>query len=205
MTEQTIRRLNVGCGRNILEGWINLDGFQHPGVDVVYDLEWIYKETNKWALPFENETIDEFYLSHVIEHIRNVYPLMQELYRVAKPNALMTIRVPYGSSDDAWEDQTHIRAYFPQSFGYFGQPYHWKVPAGGYGYTADWKWEKITLRIDRAILTKAAGDVDMLNQWLRHERNIVREMICTLRKVDPPRPADQKLVALPPIIPEAVE
>ena len=31
--------LNVGCGRNIQEGWINLDSAALPGVDLVCDLE----------------------------------------------------------------------------------------------------------------------------------------------------------------------
>ena len=31
----------------------------------------------------------------------------------------MTIRIPHGSSDDAWEDPTHVRAYFANSFGFF--------------------------------------------------------------------------------------
>lgn len=214
------KRLNVGCGRNIREGWVNLDGTAGPGVDVVADLELcggaaiINDRTGGVIdfekLPFDDATFDEFLLSHVLEHIRNVYPLMQELYRVAKPNALMTIRVPYGSSDDAWEDQTHVRAYFLQSFGFFGQPYHWKVGDATYGYKADWKAEQITLLIPQTILNECVGgnaqiDFDRLNKRVRHERNIIREMVCTLRKVDPPRPPDRSLVAVPPIKIEAVQ
>jgi len=32
-------KLNVGCGRNIKEGWINLDSAALPGVELVCDLE----------------------------------------------------------------------------------------------------------------------------------------------------------------------
>ena len=32
-------KLNVGCGRNIQDGWINLDSAALPGVDIVCDLE----------------------------------------------------------------------------------------------------------------------------------------------------------------------
>jgi len=52
-------------------------------------------------------------------NISNTLRLMQELWRIAKPDAHMTIRIPHGSSDDAWEDPTHERAYFANSFGYF--------------------------------------------------------------------------------------
>src|SRR5688572_28200923 len=105
-------RLNVGCGRNILPGWINLDFTELPGVDVVADLE----KCGTIPIPLASDTIDEFLLSHLIEHIRGSLDLMQELYRLAKPHARAVIRVPHGASDDAWEDQTHVRAYFAQSF-----------------------------------------------------------------------------------------
>ncbi len=201
------KRLNVGCGRDILPGWVNLDGQAGPGVDVVRDLETCGGMNVADRLPFENDTFDEILLSHVLEHVRNVYPLISEFWRVAKPNAIMTCRVPYGSSDDAWEDQTHVRAYFLQSWGYFGQPYHWRVPEGAYGYKADWKAEAITLKIKKSILDAVNATDDptkTLNKWVRHERNIVQEMVCALRKVDPPRPADRSLVAVPPISIEAV-
>jgi len=45
-------------------------------------------------LPLETNSIDEFLLSHVIEHVHASLDLMQELYRLAKPNAKATIRVP---------------------------------------------------------------------------------------------------------------
>lgn len=112
------KKLNVGCGRDILPEWINLDYAALRGIDVVYDLE----RCAEIPMPFEDDSIDEFLLSHVIEHIRNSMPMMQELHRIAKPGALARIRLPHGASDDAWEDPTHVRSYFQQSFGYFSQP-----------------------------------------------------------------------------------
>ena len=57
-------------------------------------------------------SVNEFLLSHVVEHIHNILPMMQELYRIAQPESKYDHRVPYGSSDDAYEDPTHIRQYF---------------------------------------------------------------------------------------------
>lgn len=37
---------------------------------------------------------------------------MEELHRIAKQDAIFTCRVPYGSSDDAYEDPTHVRQFF---------------------------------------------------------------------------------------------
>lgn len=64
------KKLNVGCGRNILPDWINLDCAALPGVDVVYDLERCATD----PLPLEDESVDEFLLSHVIEHLHHPLP-----------------------------------------------------------------------------------------------------------------------------------
>ena len=93
-------KLNVGCGRNIQEGWINLDSAALPGVDLVCDLESLRE--NPIALP--DESVGQFLISHVIEHIRDSLGLMQELWRLATPGATAVIRVPHGGSDDAWRD-----------------------------------------------------------------------------------------------------
>src|SRR5262245_61729593 len=75
------RRLHLGCGRDIREGWINLDGRKLPGVDVVADLD----DCRNTRLPFQDDYIDEFFGSHVLEHVRDSLALMQELHRIAKP------------------------------------------------------------------------------------------------------------------------
>ena len=76
-------------------------------LDVVADLNKCKDE----KLPLPDDSIDEFLLSHVIAHISTPLDLMQELHRIAKPGAVAKIRVPYGSSDDAFEDPTHVRQY----------------------------------------------------------------------------------------------
>ncbi len=32
-------KLNVGCGKDIQQGWINLDSMALPGFDMVFDLQ----------------------------------------------------------------------------------------------------------------------------------------------------------------------
>jgi predicted SAM-dependent methyltransferase len=104
-------KLNVDCGRNIKEGWINLDSAPLRGVDLVCDLEDL--RARPIALP--DESVSQFLVSHVIEHIRDSLGLMQELWRLATPGAIAMTRVPHGGSDDAWEDPTHLRADYPGS------------------------------------------------------------------------------------------
>ncbi|MVN86718.1 methyltransferase domain-containing protein [Deinococcus sp. HMF7620] len=187
-------RLNVGCGRTILPGWLNLDIQHLPGVDVVADLE----ACRTTPLPLEDESVDEFLLSHVIEHIRDSLAMMQELYRVATPEARMVIRVPHGASDDAFEDPTHVRQFFQQSFGYFSQPYYWRAD---YGYRGDWEVEQIQLFVRQADWpdTTRVSPTDMLHR-INRERNLVTEMVVTLYPVKPMREPLRDLQQVPTII-----
>ncbi|MDB4958614.1 MAG: SAM-dependent methyltransferase [Myxococcales bacterium] len=173
-------RLNVGCGRSPLEGWVNLDSARLPGVDLVVDLELA-------KLPFDDNSVSEISASHVLEHIHNSLGLMQELHRVARPDAVAIIRVPYGSSDDADEDPTHVRRYFWSSWGYFSQPYYWRAD---YGYRGDWELEDVQLTIDAKFTGMSWAEVFAAVQ---RDRNVVKEMVATLRAI---KPARQPLRAL---------
>lgn len=188
-------RLNLGCGTDIREGWINVDFQEGDGVDVVADLELDGFD----GLPFEANSVDEMLLSHVIEHLRHPLLVMQNLWEIAKPDCKLTIRVPHGASDDAWEDPTHVRPYFLQSFGYFSQPYHWR--SQGYGYSADWQPETVTLIVGNKYVGMSK---EALFEQITYERNIVREMVAVLRKVSPIREAKRDLIKLPVFLIEAV-
>lgn len=168
-------RLNLGCGRFPIPGWINVDSSPLPEVDVLVDLE-------AGSLPFDDDSIAEFAGSHVLEHIRNSLGLMQELHRVAKPGALAVLRVPYGSSDDADTDPTHVRRYFWGSWGYFSQPYYWRAD---YGYRGDWEVEDMLLIVNDEYNGKSWAEVF---QAVEHRRNVVKEMVATLRAIKPIRP-----------------
>jgi radical SAM protein with 4Fe4S-binding SPASM domain len=183
-------KLHLGCGRTILPGWTNLDSCPLPGVDLVVDLE----GCEPGRIPLPDSSVKEFLASHVLEHIRAPLPLMQELYRVAKPGAKLVVRVPYGSSDVAWEDPTHVRPYFLDSFGYFGQPYYWRAD---YGYRGDWRVELLELVLPDTPLRNAT--VPDIAQAVRTQRNVVDEMVAKLCAVKPARPPSRDLQQIPPV------
>jgi SAM-dependent methyltransferase len=185
---EKMNRLNVGCGRNILEGWLNLDSSDLPGIDIRFDLE----QSRQRHIPLENDSVDEFLFSHVIEHIHDALAVMEELHRLARPGAKCTIRVPHGASDDAWEDPTHVRAYFPNSFGYFSQPYYWRAD---YGYRGDWQTDKVQLLVRRP--TNPGMSPDKLLTLVNTSRNVVLEMIATLTAIKPIREPIRELQTVP--------
>jgi hypothetical protein len=134
-------------------------------------------------------------LSHVLEHVRDTLGLMAELHRIARPDAVLTVRLPHGASDDAWEDPTHDRAYFPGSFGYFSQPYYWRAD---YGYRGDWQPEDVVLFVPAA--EHARQPIEALRQRIDRERNLVLEMVATLRPVKPIRAPKRELIVPPTVV-----
>lgn len=185
-----LKKLHLGCGRDILQGWINLDAVPLEGVDVVANLD----ECRTTKLPFGNDSIDEFLANHVIEHLHNCLPFMEELHRIAKPNAKAVFRVPYGSSDDAFEDPTHRRQLFLNSFQYFSQPLYWRAD---YGYRGDWLTEKIELIVEADRHQEETVEEIM---WQVHTfRNIVKEMVVELRAIKPIREPNKELQIQPKI------
>jgi SAM-dependent methyltransferase len=82
-------KLNLGCGTDIREGWVNLDFVHAPGVDVVHDL-------NVTPLPFDDGVFDHILADNVLEHLLHYEPVVEDCYRVLRPGGTMEIRVPYG-------------------------------------------------------------------------------------------------------------
>jgi SAM-dependent methyltransferase len=172
-------KLNLGCGRDIKEGWVNVDVCDGDGINIVADLN----EAAAFMGVLQADTVDEFLMSHVIEHLRNPLITMQELHRIAKPNARITIRCPHGASDDADEDPTHVRRMFPGSFGYFSQPYYWRAD---YGYRGDWELDEVHLWVHPHVYDTGLDAVEF-------KRNAVREIVAVMHAVKPIRPAVRTL------------
>lgn len=105
-------RLDIGCGRSKFKGTLGVDLVPLPGVDVVADLT--------RGLPFKDSSISEIYTSHTLEHVDNLPAVMEELWRVCKPNALVHIWVPHASCPFVtWIDPTHRRGMTIETFSYF--------------------------------------------------------------------------------------
>ena len=64
--------LNVGCGNNRIKGFINLDYIMHPYYNGDKS-NCINYNMRSDPLPFKNNSVDNIYCSHVIEHIETIY------------------------------------------------------------------------------------------------------------------------------------
>lgn len=80
-------KLHLGCGwRNFGEDWIHIDGGEYPHVK--------YHDITK--LPFDNNSVDLIYASHVFEYFNREEGLevLRGWYRVLKKGGILRIAVP---------------------------------------------------------------------------------------------------------------
>ena len=94
--------LDVGCGTAKINGAIGIDRVNLPGVDVVHDL-------NHFPWPFEDDNFDAIYMNDIIEHIPDTIRLMEECYRLLKPQGKLYIRVVYWNHKYPFSDPTHVK------------------------------------------------------------------------------------------------
>ncbi|MDD5731928.1 MAG: class I SAM-dependent methyltransferase [Patescibacteria group bacterium] len=105
--------LNIGCGTTRIPDSIGVDRTFIDGfVDVVHDL-------NMVPYPFENSSIDEIHMYHVLEHLDEPIKKIEEMHRILKAGGILYIRVPHFSSMGAFTDLTHIRPFGYSSFDIF--------------------------------------------------------------------------------------
>lgn len=106
--------VDLGCGARKTPGAFGVDAAPLPGVDLVHDL-------GETPYPLPTNCAHEIHLNHVLEHFENPLPILEEVWRVARPNGRVLIRTPHYSGRYAWNDPTHRRAFSADSFRYFGE------------------------------------------------------------------------------------
>lgn len=114
-------KLNLGCGADVRDGWVNLDGFSRaPGV--------LRHDMLKTPWPFVDAMFDHIEARGVIEHIpvlvqdhngtgRDViFDVFEEAWRVLKPGGTFEMMVPWAHTDSCHDHIQHYRAFLPNTF-----------------------------------------------------------------------------------------
>lgn len=83
-----VRRLNWGCGRHPVPGWINSDLKQGPGIDLSCDI--------RDGLPIETASIDYVVSIHALPEVPypDLIPVLVELRRVLRPGGVLRLGLP---------------------------------------------------------------------------------------------------------------
>lgn len=107
--------LDLGCGSHKQPGAIGVDRHRHAAVDVVAHLE--------HGLPFADDSVDQVYAIHFLEHVRDLLHLMNEVHRVLRRDGVLHVMVPHWQCVNAVADPTHCRLFHRQTFKFFCRPY----------------------------------------------------------------------------------
>jgi len=82
------KKLNLGCGKDYKESYVNIDICKDLKADVYHDL-------GKFPYPFKANTFDEILSLGTLELIdANFLKIMEELHRICKSGAIIKIRSP---------------------------------------------------------------------------------------------------------------
>jgi hypothetical protein len=111
MNEKNLK-LNLGCGRNHLSGWVNVDNNDRVSPDVICDL-------NSFPYPFPDSCAKEIFMEHVLEHLSDPLAVMAEIYRLAQDDAIVTIKSPHFSCN--WLHPSHKSAISTKLFDFLNK------------------------------------------------------------------------------------
>jgi len=112
LMSQKFIKIELGCGPNkkIVDA-ISMDMVNLDSVDIVANIN--------NGLPFEDNSIDEIYSFHFLEHVDNLEFALKEIYRVLKPNGRNIGTVPHFANPYFYSDPTHNSFFGLYSFSYF--------------------------------------------------------------------------------------
>ena len=187
-------KLNMGCGNNKLDGWLNVDMFPECSPDVVCDLESL-----PW--PWPDDFAEQVLFSHSLEHLgrdpRTFLGIIKELYRVCRDGAQVQIVVPHPRHDHFIHDPTHVRAITPGMLELFDRRLCDELAAAGSANTQFARYLDVDFELvvnqsvlDEPYASQYARKVitdEELGQLSRQFNNVVREYNLIVKARKPSR------------------
>lgn len=190
VTERVALRLNLGCGLNKLDGFVNVD--KHGAPDVRHDLE-------IFPWPWPESSVEEVVLNHVLEHLgaaSDVFiGIMKELYRVCAAEALVRIAVPHPRHDHFLGDPTHVRVITPEVMSLFSRRLNLEWQKQGAANTPLALYHGVDFEIVEKRVTleprwyealkSGQRSALQIDEALRERNNVATEIRMVLRVVKP--------------------
>lgn len=137
---ETLKKINIGSGRDVREDYVNVDHRALAGVDVVADV---------LDLPFKSGSLDEVLASHVAEHFtqRNFSKILAYWYSLLKKGGSVRLIVPnidamargYARGEVTWDQ---LRS----------------VALGGQDYASDFHFNHFSIDSMRALVNSVVPE-----------------------------------------------
>lgn len=130
-----MRLLNIGCGKIVHSAWLNIDLESASPLVISHDI--------RHGLPFESESVDACYTSHMIEHLTHdaACNLLKECRRVLKPGGVIRVVVP--------DMEAIVRAYLDTLE---------RVRQSDASAEQDYKWMMVEL-LDQCVRERGGGEM----------------------------------------------
>ena len=111
-------KLDIGCSDHKQPNFVGMDIRKVEGVDIVWDV-------TKFPYPIPSNSCLLILMSHLWEHIEPKYrvDVMNELWRIMKPDGQLLLSAPYANSFGASQDPTHYPCPNEATFTYFDKGY----------------------------------------------------------------------------------
>ena len=175
-------KINLGCGKDYLDDWVNVDFYDDSTCDIKHDLE-------VFPWPWEDNSVSEIRIIHTLEHLGadwKVYiKILQEMYRVCEDDAHIQVDVPSPWHWNYISDPTHVRPVTPDGLNLFSKEHCQKCIDEGMSETpfamiydvdlrphdVEWKFDQLWQgKIDRGEIQRS-----QIEEIHANYRNVVTE------------------------------
>ena len=175
-------KINLGCGKDYLDDWVNVDFYDDSTCDIKHDLE-------VFPWPWEDNSVSEIRIIHTLEHLGadwKVYiKILQEMYRVCEDDAHIQVDVPSPWHWNYLSDPTHVRPVTPDGLNLFSKEHCQKCIDEGMSETpfamiydvdlrphdVEWKFDQLWQgKIDRGEIHRS-----QIEEIHANYRNVVTE------------------------------
>ena len=115
--DPSLKIYNLGCGKQDFPGVIGVDKINLPHIKIQHDL-------NIFPWPIADKSADLVVAFHFIEHVDDLFRVIQEIHRITKPGGRIIIEVPHFRYSSAYKDPTHQHFFTTKTMRYFCRPNH---------------------------------------------------------------------------------
>ena len=135
-TQSGLIKLNLGCGSDYRDGYINVDCSNVVKTDRICNLQQL-----PWTFP--DNYADEIVMKECLEHLPDAHNNILEVHRILKPGGIFYCSVPYAKSDGAFQCPEHKSFFTEKSMDYF-------CGVSGYDSFGGPKFELISVKLTTA-------------------------------------------------------